>query len=161
MRGNLEYALFSLYQVVLPAPAAHHPFYDAVGLRAVPVVVEPENNQVVFLDKFEFILDHSYVFAVAVPVAIVVVEGRFVGDYQVMSLPGRLLEYGLGGHEGRYDPRHLPAGITRLKRVDGFLHPFNVNGIPDLVDDISRRRVLGALSFQVNGENNQRKQQHQ
>ena len=125
-------------KVMLPAHGAKESLRHRLRPPHVPVVVEPPDDEIVFLDQLGLALVDRIGLDLGRAVR-VAVEGRLVADDEVSARRGRALEHRHRRHDGRGDAAHGRVGIAGLERVDGFSAPRDAEVGLNAFDDAARR----------------------
>ena len=114
---------------------ARHAHRDAVGLAAVPVIVEVKDDEIVLLDEIAFELIRR-VGADLVDLVLVREERGLVGDHHVASGGRSPLQHVERRHHRRRDPFHARVRIAADDVVDGLRHPGDADIGFDPIDDL-------------------------
>ncbi len=128
--------------VRLPAERSGHARGDAVGLHAVPVIVEVEDDKVVLRDERQ-LGPVGRVRRQGLDGVLVRIEGGLVRDHEVALVSGRALQHREGGHHRRGDAADGRVGPSGHDAIDGLGHPRNADASLDPIDDLGRGQLVG------------------
>ncbi len=155
-REREEIGIFLALEI-FPAESVDHAGFDAIGIAAVPMIVETPDNEAIFFDEGALFGPDGVGLGHFLGNVEMAVEGGLVGDDEIEMLGGGALEDIESGHHGDSDAGDGRIGIAGLEGVDGFRVPGNANVLLDGGDNFARSGSFGLRGGDWNEESGENK----